>query len=191
MLVSPYYSKPSQEGLYQHFAAVAGSTRLPIVVYNIVSRTGVNIETDTVVRLAGVENIVAVKEASGSITQVSDVCAAVPSGFRVYSGDDALTLPLLAVGGYGVISVIAHVAGRQISEMIGAFLAGRVDDAAALHKRLLPLTKALFCASNPVPVKEAMGMMGFNVGPIRLPLTPLTPEQRDRVHQALAGFGLL
>jgi 4-hydroxy-tetrahydrodipicolinate synthase len=191
MLVSPYYNKPSQEGLYQHFSTIAASTRLPIVVYNIQSRTCVNIETDTVARLAEVENIIAVKEASGSISQISDVCAAVPKGFWVYSGDDALTLPLMAVGGYGIISVIGHVAGKQIREMLDHFLAGEIEQAITLHQRMLPLTKALFCATNPVPVKEAMGMLGFNVGSFRLPLTPLTPEQRDGVRTALAQFGLI
>jgi 4-hydroxy-tetrahydrodipicolinate synthase len=191
MVVSPYYSKPSQEGLYQHFSAIAAETRLPIVVYNIQSRTSVNIETDTVARLAGVENIIAVKEASGSISQISDVCATVPKSFRVYSGDDALTLPLMAVGGFGIISVIGHVVGRQIREMLDQFLSGRNEQAIEVHKSLLPVTKALFCTTNPVPVKEAMGMLGFDVGAFRLPLTPLTPEQRDKVRTALAQFGLL
>jgi 4-hydroxy-tetrahydrodipicolinate synthase len=191
MLVSPYYNKPSQEGLYQHFAAVAAKTRLPIIIYNIQGRTAVNIETVTLLRMAEIGNIVAVKEASGSISQISEVCEQMPEGFRVYSGDDALTLPLMAVGGYGIVSVIAHVAGREISTMLDHFLAGRNAQAIELHKRMNPLIRALFCTVNPVPIKEAMGMIGFDVGPLRLPMVPLTNEQRDLVRKALQQFGKL
>jgi 4-hydroxy-tetrahydrodipicolinate synthase len=191
MLVSPYYNKPTQEGLYQHFSAVARRTKLPVIVYNIQARTSVNVETPTLLRLAEIDNIVAVKEASGNMAQISDVCALTSDGFRIYSGDDALTLPVLSVGGYGVVSVAAHVAGRRIREMIDHYLAGRVADAAAVNRNLLPLVHALFCTTSPVPVKEAMGMCGIHVGPVRLPLVPLSPEQRQTVRTALEGLGVL
>lgn len=189
MLVSPYYNKPTQEGLYQHFKAVAEKTNLPVLIYNIAGRTAVNLETLTLRRLADIPSIVAVKEASGNLNQITEVCEQMPEVFRVYSGDDALTLPILAVGGHGVVSVAAHVCGQAISRQIEAFLSGNNAEAISLNKKMMPLVRALFCATNPVPVKEAMGMLGFSVGPVRLPMVPLTPEQRDTVRRALTTFG--
>jgi len=191
MLVAPYYNKPSQDGLYEHFKAIAARSKLPILIYNIQGRTAVNVETPTLRKLSQIDNIVAVKEASGNLGQISEVCAQMPSDFRVYSGDDALTLPVMSVGGYGVVSVASHVAGTAIASMIDAFLAGRIEDAIQIHKKMVPLVQAIFCAPNPVPVKEAMGMLGFEVGPVRLPLVPLSTDQRDRVRTALKEFGVL
>ena len=144
MLVTPYYNKPSQEGLYQHFKTVAEQTSLPVMLYNVPGRTGVNILPETVARLAEIDNIVAIKEASGNLEQVSVLKTMVPEDFLIYSGDDALTLPILAVGGAGVVSVASHLVGREIKSMISAFLAGRVGDALEIHLKLMPLFKAMF-----------------------------------------------
>ncbi|GMV36165.1 MAG: 4-hydroxy-tetrahydrodipicolinate synthase 2 [Fimbriimonadales bacterium] len=192
MLVAPYYNKPSQEGLFRHFQAVASRTKLPVLIYNIPSRTSVNVEPSTILRLMeACPNVIAVKEASGNIGQISDLCAALPEGRRVYSGDDALTLPVLAVGGYGVVSVMAHVAGRAIREMIEAYVSGNTGEALRLHRATAPLCKALFCTTSPTPVKEAVGMLGYDVGPVRLPLVPLNSEQRSLVREAMVAAGVL
>lgn len=192
MLVAPYYNKPSQEGLFRHFEAVASRTSLPVLIYNIPSRTSVNVEPSTVLRLMeACPNVIAVKEASGSIGQISDLCAALPPDRRVYSGDDALTLPVLAVGGYGVVSVMAHVAGRAIHDMIEAYVSANPPEALRLHRKIAPLCRALFCTTSPTPVKEAVGMLGFDVGPVRLPLVSLTSEQRALVREAMIAVGVL
>lgn len=191
LLVAPYYNRPSQEGLYQHFKAIAHAVDLPVMIYNIPGRTGVNIEPATLLRLAEVNNIVAVKEASGNLNQMSEICAGAPEGFLVYSGDDSLTLPLLAVGGVGVVSVASHVVGRDIRRMCEAFFAGRVQEATGLHHRMLPLFKALFCTTNPVPLKAALNMMGANVGGVRLPLVEANERERETVRKALRDYGLL
>ncbi|RYD06785.1 dihydrodipicolinate synthase [Desulforamulus aquiferis] len=157
MLVAPYYNKPSQEGLYRHFRTVAESTSLPVIVYNIPGRTGINVTPATVVRLANdVPNIVAIKEAAGIIDQVSELRRLLPEDFAIYSGDDSMTLPMLSLGAKGIISVAAHVAGKQIKEMIDAFTSGNTTLAANIHKQLFPLFKGLFIATNPVPVKAAL-----------------------------------
>ncbi|MFY9495371.1 MAG: 4-hydroxy-tetrahydrodipicolinate synthase, partial [Limnochordia bacterium] len=174
MLVAPYYNKPSQEGLYQHFRAVAESTSLPVMLYNVPGRTNSNILPETVARLAEIENIVAIKEASGSLDQVSLLKTMVPEDFLIYSGDDSLTLPILAVGGAGVVSVVSHLVGREIKAMIDAFLQGRTEDALEIHLKLMPLFKAMFLTTNPVPVKRALEYVGFETGPLRLPLVDLT-----------------
>ncbi|MBI3910583.1 MAG: 4-hydroxy-tetrahydrodipicolinate synthase [Armatimonadetes bacterium] len=191
MLVVPYYNNPPQEGLYRHFRAIAESTDLPIILYNVPTRTVRNMEAATTVRLAEVRHIVAVKEASGNLEQVARIVAGAPSTFRVYSGDDALTLPIMAVGGYGIISVASHVAGRQIRAMIEAFVAGRVAEAARLHGHLLPLFKACFVTTNPIPVKAAVSMLGIPAGPVRLPLIDADESVRETLRQAMAGLGLL
>jgi 4-hydroxy-tetrahydrodipicolinate synthase len=192
MLVAPYYNKPSQDGLFRHFEAIASRTKLPVLIYNIPSRTSVNVEPATILRLMDAcSNVIAVKEASGNIGQISELCAAVPEGRRVYSGDDALTLPVLAVGGYGVVSVMAHVAGKAIREMIEAYVSGNGAEALRLHRQTAPLCRALFCTTSPTPVKEAVGMLGFDVGPVRLPLVPLTSEQRSLVRDAMVAAGVL
>lgn len=191
LLVAPYYNRPSQEGLYQHFKTIAHAVDLPVMIYNIPGRTGVNVEPATLLRLAEINNIVAVKEASGNLNQMSEICAGAPDGFLVYSGDDSLTLPLLAVGGVGVVSVASHVVGRDIRRMCEAFFAGQVQEAARLHHRMLPLFKALFCTTNPVPVKAALNMLGANVGGVRLPLVEANEKEKEIIRKALRDYGLL
>jgi 4-hydroxy-tetrahydrodipicolinate synthase len=190
LLVNPYYNKPSQEGMYRHFKEVADSTRLAVMLYNIQGRTSVNCEPATVARLAEIPNIVAIKESSGSLDQMSQIRKLTPPTFLMYSGDDSLTLPLLAVGGYGVVSVASHLAGREIREMIEAFVGGDVRRAQALHMRLWPLFKVLFITSNPVPVKAALGLAGFEVGGLRLPLVEVTPKERDQIAAVLKELAL-
>lgn len=191
LLVNPYYNKPSQEGLYQHFKAVADSTRLPVMLYNIQGRTSVNCEPATIARLAQIRNIVAVKEASGSLDQMSQIRKLTPPEFKLYSGDDSLTLPLLAVGGVGVVSVAAHIVGREIREMIDAFFAGKVGRATELHLRLLPLFKVLFITSNPTPLKAALALTGFDAGGLRLPLIEVTAAEREQIAAVLRQLALM
>ncbi|TRZ38670.1 4-hydroxy-tetrahydrodipicolinate synthase [Niallia circulans] len=181
MVVGPYYNKPNQEGLYQHVKAVADATALPVMIYNIPGRSAVNIEPETIIRLSAVENIVAVKEASGNLNNITKIIAGTPSDFYVYSGDDSLTLPLLSVGGTGVISVASHVIGPEMQAMVAAFLEGNIAKAAQLHQELLPVMTALFAAPNPVPVKTALQLKGIDVGSVRLPLVPLTEEERTKL----------
>jgi 4-hydroxy-tetrahydrodipicolinate synthase len=190
LLVNPYYNKPSQEGLYRHFKAIAESTPLRVMLYNIQGRTAVNCEPATVARLAEVPNIVAIKEASGSLDQMSQIRKLTRPEFLLYSGDDSLTLPLLAVGGTGVVSVAAHLAGREIQEMIGAFETGDVRKARAIHLRLWPLFKVLFITSNPTPVKAALAMAGFDAGGLRLPLVDATPREREQIGAVLKELAL-
>jgi 4-hydroxy-tetrahydrodipicolinate synthase len=187
MLVSPYYSRPGQAGLYAHFKAVAGETGLPVMLYNIQSRAAINLETSTLLRLAEIGNIVAVKEASGNLPQISDVCLGAPEGFRVYSGDDALTLPILSVGGYGVVSVTAHVVGAQIKRMIRFHFEGS-PEATQIHKQLIPMTKATFGSPNPVPIKFATSLLGFNCVDVRLPLVSLNEFEESPVLSAISEF---
>jgi len=191
MLVGPYYNKPTQEGYFEHFRAVARETSLPIVVYNVPGRTGSNILPSTIVRLAEIANIVAVKEASGSLDQVTEIKRGVKPEFLVYSGDDSLTLPIMSVGGYGIISVVAHVVGPEMKAMIDAYLAGNVAKAAEIHVRLFAIFKALFLVSNPIPVKAAVNMMGINVGGVRLPLVAASDKELEPVKKALAELGKL
>lgn len=191
MLVGPYYNKPSQEGLYRHFKTVAESTDLPVMLYNIPGRTAVNILPDTVSRLAGVENIVAIKEASGSLDQVSELRRILPDNFALYSGDDSMTLPLLALGGKGVISVAAHLVGSKMKDMINAFTSGNITMATKLHLELFPVFKAMFVTTNPVPVKAALNMTGWQVGEPRLPLVEATDEEKDTIKSVLAEQGIL
>ncbi|MFC1571770.1 4-hydroxy-tetrahydrodipicolinate synthase [Candidatus Margulisiibacteriota bacterium] len=190
MIVTPYYNKPPQEGLYQHFKAVAESTSLPIIVYNIPGRTGKNIETPTITRLAKIKNIVAVKEASGNLDQVADVRKATPKEFLIYSGDDNLTYPILERGGIGVISVASHVAGKEIKKMVSLFLAGKKVEAKAIHDKLMPLFEAIFVTTNPIPIKAACAMVGFPVGGVRLPLVDATEQEKTTVKKALKDLGL-
>ncbi|MCP3762043.1 4-hydroxy-tetrahydrodipicolinate synthase [Domibacillus sp. A3M-37] len=179
MLVAPYYNKPSQEGLFQHFKIIAESTKLPVMIYNIPGRTSVLIDPKTTIRLANeVPNIMATKEASGSIDIITEIIANTEDDFLVYSGDDGLTLPILSIGGTGIVSVASHVAGNEMKEMVNAFLIGDVQTAASIHQRLLPLFRGLFAAPNPVPVKTALQMKGLDVGGVRLPLIPLTEDER-------------
>lgn len=172
LVVGPYYNKPTQEGFYQHFKTIAESTTLPIMLYNVPGRTASNVAPETVARLAQIPNIVAIKEASGNVEQATEIIRITPPDFKVYSGDDALTLPILAVGGCGIISVAGHVVGNRIQEMIQAFLAGDMKKAQQLNLSLLPVFKSMFVVTNPIPVKTAVGLMGLPAGSFRLPLTP-------------------
>ena len=174
MLVTPYYNKPSQEGLFQHFRAIAESTALPVMLYNIPGRSVVNLSVETIVRLSKIKNISSVKEASGNLDSMAEIINNTPDDFTLYSGDDALTLPILAIGGTGVISVASHVIGNEMQEMITSFKQGHVQEAASAHRRLLPIIKALFAAPSPSPVKAALSMKGLPVGGVRLPMVPLS-----------------
>jgi 4-hydroxy-tetrahydrodipicolinate synthase len=192
LVVNPYYNKPTQEGLYRHFRAVADAVDLPIIVYNIAGRTAVNIETDTLVRIVkDCPNIVGVKEASGSLDQMTQVILACGPDFSVLSGDDNLTLPLMSVGGRGVISVIANIVPRETAEMTHAALAGDWKLARELHLKLFPLSRAAFMETNPIPVKEAMGMMGMLEPEFRLPMCPMGAANRERLRAILVQHGLL
>ncbi|ANS74053.1 4-hydroxy-tetrahydrodipicolinate synthase [Paenibacillus yonginensis] len=189
LLVVPYYNKPNQEGMFRHFEAIATSTTLPIMLYNVPSRTVACLSTETILRLAEIHNIVAVKECA-PLEQVAQVVSAAPAGFRVYSGEDAATLPALAVGGHGIVSVASHIAGAEMKDMIEAYLGGEVAKAAKLHQRLLPLFKGLFEAPHPVPnpvaVKFALNERGISVGSVRLPLVPATEEEQQFIRSLLA-----
>ncbi|MGI9952047.1 4-hydroxy-tetrahydrodipicolinate synthase [Moorellaceae bacterium AZ2] len=191
MLVVPYYNRPSQEGLYRHFKAVAEATSLPILLYNIPSRTGRNMEAETTLKLAAIDNIVAVKESSGDLDQVTAILRNAPEGFLVYSGDDSLTLPLMSIGGYGIISVAAHVVGERMQAMVRAYVQGNTSEAAAIHQELFPVFKALFVTTNPVPVKAALNMLGLPAGPVRLPLVEATAGEKEKIAHALQSAGLL
>ncbi|NMD69531.1 4-hydroxy-tetrahydrodipicolinate synthase [Bacillus sp. DNRA2] len=181
MLVGPYYNKPNQEGLYQHFKTIAESTKLPVMVYNIPGRSVVNILPETIIRLSAIPNIVAVKEASGDLSAMTKIIAETDEHFFLYSGDDSLTIPVLAIGGAGVISVASHVIGKEMQEMVQAFLNGEHAAASKLHQRLLPIMQGLFKAPNPVPVKTALQIKGLDVGSVRLPLVPLSEQERTAV----------
>ncbi|PWI58231.1 4-hydroxy-tetrahydrodipicolinate synthase [Sulfoacidibacillus thermotolerans] len=185
LLVAPYYNKPSQEGLYQHFKSVAQVTDKPIIVYNIPGRTSVNITPETIIRLAEIDNIVAVKESSGDFTQISRIIGETPEDFYVYSGDDKFTLPILALGGHGVVSVASHVVGDPMSAMLHAFFDGDLNEARRLHHRLMPLFEGLFKTSNPVLVKAALEMLNVRVGSVRLPLVAATPEELRELRRTL------
>jgi 4-hydroxy-tetrahydrodipicolinate synthase len=192
LLVSPYYNRPTQQGLYEHFRAVAeAAPELPLILYNIQSRTAVNIETETLARLAELPNIVGVKEASGSLDQMTQVIVTCGPDFTVLSGDDNLTLPLMAVGGRGVISVLANLLPREVADLTHAALDGDWKRARELHLRLYPLCKAMFIETNPIPVKEAMAMVGRIRAEWRLPLCPMSPANREKLRKVLAQAGVL
>jgi len=191
MIVVPYYNKPPQEGLYQHFKAVADNTSLPLIIYNIPGRTAKNMETETVARLAKIKNYVAVKEASGNLDQVAAVRKATPPEFLIYSGDDNLTLPILERGGIGVISVASHLAGKDIRQMVDLFFEGKKEKALAMHNKLMPLFEAIFVTTNPIPVKAALSMIGWPVGGLRLPLIEASDKEKETVRKALKDLGLL
>ena len=189
--VSPYYNKPTQKGLYLHFKAVADSVSIPIILYNIQVRTAVNIEPDTIARLArDCKNIVGVKEASGSLDQMAKTKALCPKDFLLISGDDSLTLPLLGIGGVGVISVVANIVPADVVAMINAFKKGNVKEAQRIHYKLLPLVKAMFIETNPIPVKTAMGLLGMIEPGLRLPLCEMSDENLTKLKKALTGYGL-
>lgn len=179
MAVAPYYNKPNQEGLYQHFKSIAENTMLPVMVYNIPGRAAVNIMPETIIRLSKIQNIVAVKEASGDLNAMAKIIADTEEDFLLYSGDDALTIPVLAIGGNGIVSVASHVIGNEMQAMIQAFLNGENQKAASIHRELLPIMEGLFAAPSPAPVKTALQLKGLNVGSVRLPLVPLSEQERS------------
>ncbi len=189
--VTPYYNKPTPDGLIQHYKAIADSTSLPIIVYNVPGRTGCNVDPATLVKLAAIPNVIGVKEASGNIQQMCEICRAVPSDFIVLSGDDAITLPLMAVGGRGVISVASNEVPREMSQMVEAAERGDFVAARTIHASLLPLMLINFVESNPIPVKAAMAAMGLLEEAYRLPMVPPRAESRTRILSVLSDMGLL
>lgn len=188
--VTPYYNKPSPEGLYQHYQAIAESTPLPIVVYNVPGRTGCNVDVGTLCRLADISNIVGVKEASANMAQMCEICRAVPTGFSVLAGDDLFTLPLLSLGGAGVISVVSNETPEEMSRLVSVALNGDYDTARQIHTRLLPLMQVNFVETNPIPVKAAMAHLGLLEPHYRLPIVPPRPESLTRIVQVLDKLGL-
>ncbi|HOJ92689.1 MAG TPA: 4-hydroxy-tetrahydrodipicolinate synthase [Dictyoglomaceae bacterium] len=190
LATAPYYNKPPQDGLYLHFAKIASETNLPIIIYNIPSRTAVNIQPETLKRLAAdCPNIVGVKEASGDVNQISNIRRLLPRPFLLYSGDDSMTLPLLSIGGDGIISVASHIVGKEIKEMIESFFKGDIAKASELHLKLLPIFRGLFVTTNPIPLKEALKLLGYNVGKCRLPLSPIDAKSRDELIKILKEYG--
>ncbi len=188
LLVTPYYNKPSQEGLYQHFKTIAESTHLPCILYNVPSRTVVSIASETVIRLSQIDNIIGIKEASGNMEEIGKIIAGARRGFLVWSGNDSDTLPMMSIGGYGIISVASHLVGLQIKDMINKYLAGEVNEAAAIHLNLMPLMKVLFIISNPVPVKFALNEVGFRVGKTRLPLVEPDAKSASLIRETLKKY---
>ena len=191
LVVVPYYNKPPQEGLFQHFKAVADNTSLPLIIYNIPGRTSRNMETETVARLAQIKNYVGVKESSGDLAQVAAVRQATPQHFLIYSGDDNLTLPIMERGGIGVISVASHLVGKEIKEMVTLFLRGEKERAKEINNELMPLFEAIFVTTNPIPVKAALAMIGWPVGGVRLPLVDANEKEKETVRKALKDLGLV
>ncbi|WJN43880.1 MULTISPECIES: 4-hydroxy-tetrahydrodipicolinate synthase [Priestia] len=185
MIVAPYYNKPNQEGLYQHFKTIAESTELPIMLYNIPGRSVINMSVDTIVRLAELPNVVALKDASGDLDAMTAIIAQTSDDFALYSGDDGLTLPVLAIGGTGIISVASHVIGNEMQEMVKLYESGNPKEAAKIHQRIVPVMKSLFAAPSPTPVKTALQLKGLDVGSVRLPLVPLTEEERQTLVSTL------
>lgn len=190
--VSPYYNRPTQKGLYEHFKEIADSVEIPIILYNIAGRTGVNIEPETMARLAkDCKNIVGVKEASGSLEQMSRIRQLCGTGFDLISGDDALTLPVMSIGGTGIISVVGNIVPKDVADMVSAFEKGNIAEAQRLHYKLLPLTKVMFIETNPIPVKTAMGLLGLCGSDMRLPMCEMMPENKERLVKALKDYKLI
>lgn len=185
MLVTPYYNKPSQEGMYQHFKAIAAETSLPVMLYNIPGRSSVNMTSETIIRLSQINNIVSVKEASGNLDAMAQIIEETDENFSLYSGDDGLTLPVLAIGGAGIVSVSSHVIGNEMQSMVTAFLNGNLTEASSIHRKILPIMKALFAAPSPSPVKAALSFKGMDVGSVRLPLVPLNDMELAILEKAL------
>jgi len=185
LLVVPYYNKPTQEGLFEHFKAIASSTTLPCILYNVPSRTVTSLAPDTAIRLSQIDNIMGIKEASGNLDQIAKIIDGTGKDFLVYSGNDGDTFPIIAMGGYGVISVVSHLVGNQMRQMIEKLVSGKMSEAAAIHHRLLPLINALFVVSNPIPIKYALNHVGFRVGKPRLPLTEPDDKAAAQIDAAL------
>ena len=190
LLTVPAYNKPPQEGLYQHFKAIAESTSLPCVLYNVTSRTSLNMTDETTIRLSGVENIVGIKEAGSDLDQISRIIEGAPDGFKVWSGNDNEPFSIMVTGGYGVVSVLSHLVGRQIKQMMGYLLEGDVEKAATEQRRLLPIFKVMFIVSNPIPLKHALNHIGFDVGNPRLPLVPLDSASADKVEKVMSKYNM-
>lgn len=190
MAVVPYYNKPTQKGLSEHFRQIASSANLPLLIYNVPSRTSLNISAEVTIELSKAENIVGIKEASSNLGQIAHIIKETDDDFMVYSGNDQDTLPVLAVGGYGLISVASHLVGKRLKRMMHEFTAGRVESASQIHRELLPLFDVLFSASNPIPVKYALSQVGFSVGKPRLPLTEADEEVRASIRTVLTGFDI-
>jgi 4-hydroxy-tetrahydrodipicolinate synthase len=188
LVVAPYYNKPPQEGLYQHYKKIAENTSLPIIIYNIPGRTGVNILPDTIARLSEIKNIVGLKDSTGNLEQAAETMRKVKKDFLLYSGDDSMTLPLLSVGGYGVISVASHIVGREIKNMIKNYLEGNYQKAKKIHFELLPLFKVLFITTNPIPIKYALSLTGFDVGGCRLPLVEPDEKEKEEIKKVLKNY---
>jgi 4-hydroxy-tetrahydrodipicolinate synthase len=188
LLVVPYYNKPTQEGLYLHFRTIAEGTNLPCILYNVPSRTITSLSADTAVKLSQIDNIIGVKEASANLEQIAQIISNARPGFLVWSGNDSDTFPILTLGGYGVISVASHLVGNQIREMIDLTIKGKVDEAASIHRRLLPLINALFIVSNPIPLKYALNHIGFRVGKPRLPLTEPDEKSAALIRDTLKNY---
>ena len=188
LLVVPYYNKPPQEGIYQHFKAIAGKTSLPCIVYNIMGRTGVNMTDETTIRLSQIDNIVGTKEASGDLNQIARIISGVSPGFKVWSGDDNQTFLIMSIGGYGVVSVASHLVGNQIKHMMGLLLEGDIEGAASEHRRLLPIFNGIFIESNPIPVKYAVNRIGIKVGGPRLPMVPLSEKAVAQIDKLLEQY---
>jgi len=191
LLITPYYNKPTQEGLYRHYKAVAESVDIPLVLYNIPGRTGVNMLPATIARLSAIKSVVGVKEGSGSVQQASDIVQMCGERLTVLAGDDALTLPMMAVGGKGVITVTANVVPADMANLVKTFMAGKIDEARRIHFQLSPLFAALFYETNPIPVKEALGMMGKIDPELRLPLCAMATDTRDKLARVLKDMGLI
>jgi 4-hydroxy-tetrahydrodipicolinate synthase len=191
LMITPYYNKPTQEGLYQHYKTICAQTKIPIVVYNVPSRTGVNLLPETVARLAEFPNIVGIKEATGDLKQCAKVVELCGDKITVLSGDDFTVLPLLAIGGQGVISVVSNVVPGDMASMVNAFLAGKLEEARRLHYKMWPLMEAMFYETNPVPVKTALRMMGKISGEVRQPLCPLSAANEDKLRQVMHNYGLI
>jgi 4-hydroxy-tetrahydrodipicolinate synthase len=191
LLITPYYNKPMQEGLFRHYKAVAEAVDIPLVLYNIPSRTSVNMLPATVARLAAIRNIAAIKEGSGSLQQVSEIIKACGDRITVLSGDDPLTLPMMAVGAKGVITVTANIAPADMATLVDTFAAGKLDQAQAIHFKLYPLFTALFYETNPIPVKEALGIMGKIQPELRLPLSPMSSDNREKLQRVMKDYGLI
>lgn len=190
--VSPYYNRPTQKGLYLHFKSIAESVDIPIILYNIASRTGVNIEPETMAKLANdCKNIIGVKEASGNLDQMSRIKALCPENFILLSGDDSLTLPILSIGGKGIISVVANIVPRDVKNMVLAFEKGNIKEARRLHYKLLPLIKAIFIETNPIPIKTAMGILKLCAPQLRLPMSPIGEENYEKLRKALKDYKLI
>ncbi len=191
LVITPYYNKTTQDGIYAHFKAVAENVHTPIIVYNVPSRTGLNCFPQTIKRLAEIDNIVAVKEASGNIAQIAEIASLVPEDFAIYSGNDNQIVPILSLGGAGVISVLANILPKETEQCVDSFLNGNIEESKKLQLKYLPLIKMLFVETNPIPVKTAANLMGFNVGGLRLPLVKMGEKNKEKLKETLKGYGLI